>query len=71
MPDDLTTAQRRLNAARARRRRAALGPPLQQSESDLTTLSAVGPADLGSIEAFIRDAAGQAGVDLFRAEVAR
>lgn len=68
MPDDTPeAAQRALNAARDRQRRLRMGPPLSQTDDDLTTLSAVGPADLGSIEAFIRDAAGQAGADLFRA----
>lgn len=67
MSDDLT-AQRALDAARARRRRAALGPPLDQSDADLTARSEVGPDRLAEIEAFVRDASGQAGVDMLRAE---
>lgn len=67
MPDDVTDEQRRLNAARARKRRQALGPPLDQTDADLDAIAQAGPSDLGSVESFIRDAAGQAGVDLFRA----
>lgn len=68
MSDDPEAAQRALDAARSRRRRAALGPPLSQTDADLLALSALGPSDLGSIEAFIRDASGQTGADLFGAE---
>jgi hypothetical protein len=68
MSDEAADAQRALNAARDRRRRAAMGPVLQQSDADLDALSQVGPHDLGAVEAFIREAAGQVGVDLFRAE---
>lgn len=63
----VAAAQRRLDAARDRKRRAALGPVLQQTDADLDRLAAVGPHDIGSIEAFVRDAAGQRGVDLLRA----
>lgn len=68
MPDDAEQAQRRLDAARTRRRRAAAGPPLRQTDADLDTLAEVGPHDLGVVEAFLRDSAGQLAVDLFRAE---
>jgi hypothetical protein len=68
MPDDLDNAQRSLNAARARARRAKAGPPLVQTDSDLDALSAVTPALLAEVEAFTRDAVGQFGVDLIRAE---
>lgn len=68
MSDDAEAAQAALNAARGRTRRASLGPPLQQTDADLTTLSEVGPHDLAAAEAFIRDAGGQFGADLFRAE---
>lgn len=63
----LTDAQKRLNAARERRRRLALGPPLSQSDADVTALSQVGPTDMASVEAFVRDAAGEAGVAMLRA----
>jgi hypothetical protein len=65
--DDAADAQRALNAARDKARRAAMGPPLGQSDDDLRLLADAGPHDLGAVEAFIRDAAGQRGVDLFRA----
>jgi hypothetical protein len=70
MPTDskLAEAQARLSAAEARKRRAALGPPLQQSDADLDALSDVGPHDLGAAEALIRDAGGAFGVALFRAQ---
>lgn len=68
MSDDLTQAQRALNTARLRQRRRAMGPPLDQTDADLTVISEVGPSRLAEIEAFIRDAAGQLGVDLLRAE---
>jgi hypothetical protein len=66
--DALVAASKRLAAARARQRRQKAGPPLNQSEADLNAQSTVGPADMASVEAFIRDAAGQIGVDLFRAK---
>lgn len=66
--DDLSQAQRRLNAARARKRRADLGPPLDLDDAALDTLSTVGPHDMASVEAFIRDAAGEVGVAMFRAK---
>jgi hypothetical protein len=67
MPSRLVAAQRRLDAARERRRRAALGPPLSQDEQDLDVLATVGPSDLALAEALIRDAAGRVGADLFGA----
>lgn len=67
MPDRLSDAQRRLAAAQARAKRRKLGKPLKTTDADLDALSAVGPQDVGEIEAFIRSAAGQAGVDLFNA----
>jgi hypothetical protein len=63
----LTAAQKRLNAAREKQRRLALGPPLNQSEADLTARAQTGPERLAEIEAFVRDAAGQVGVDMLRA----
>lgn len=68
MPDDAEAAQRALNAARARKRRRDLGPPLSADDATLDTLSQVGPESLSEVEAYIRDAAGQRGVDLFRAK---
>lgn len=67
MSDSPEAAQAALNAARGRRRRQLLGPSLQQSDADLTALSTVGEHDLAAAEAFIRDAPGPFGVDLFRA----
>lgn len=63
-----TAAQQALNAAEARRRRAALGPPLQLDDAALDALAEVGPQDLGAVEALVRDAAGPFGVDLLRAK---
>jgi hypothetical protein len=67
VPDDAEAAQLALNAARGRRRRAALGPPLAQDDAALDVLAEAGPHDLCGVEAFVRDAAGQRGVDLLRA----
>lgn len=68
MPEaDLDTEQKRLNAARDKARRAALGPPLDQSDEDLAKLARSGPERMAEIEAFVRDAAGQEGVDMLRA----
>lgn len=64
----LTAAQQALSAAESRRRRAALGPPLQLDDAALDALAEVGPHDLPGVEAFIRDAAGEFGVALFRAK---
>jgi hypothetical protein len=68
MPSKLTQAQRRLSTAKARQRRAALGPALQLDDATLDTLAVVGPADVPAAEAFSRDAAGQKAVDLIRAD---
>jgi hypothetical protein len=68
MPDEAEDAQAALNAVRGRKRRAALGPPLTQIDADLTTLAEVGPHDIATVEAFVRDSAGETGVALFRAE---
>lgn len=67
MPRDLTAAQKRLNAARERKRRADLGPPLAQSDADLDVLTNVGPTDQAEVAAFVRAVAGQRGVDLLEA----
>lgn len=68
MPDQVAAAQARLKAAQDRARRKAMGPPLKTTDADLDALAQVGPADVGEIEAFIREAAGQAGVDLLNAK---
>lgn len=68
MPSDLTAAQRRLSAARARQRRLALGPPLAVDDATLDTLSTVGPADMPEVTAFVRATAGQRGIDMLEAE---
>ena len=67
MPSRLAQAQRRLTAAQARKRRAALGPALNLDDRTLDTLSTVGDADVPAAEAFSRDAAGEKAVDLIRA----
>jgi hypothetical protein len=51
---DLTAAQRRLNRARDRARRKALGPSLAWDDAVLDQLSAVGPADIESAAALWR-----------------
>jgi hypothetical protein len=68
MPSKLTTAQMRLTIARLRKRLAALGPPLSQPPATLDAISQVSEHDLPMVEAFVRDAAGQLGVDLLRAK---
>lgn len=69
MPDSkLAAASKRLAAARARQRRQKAGPPLNVTDADLDALSTVSGADLPAVESFIRDSAGQIGVDLFRAK---
>jgi len=66
---DLNAAQRRLTAAQARKRRQQLGPPLQGlDDAALDALSAVSAVDMVTVEAMVRDAAGQRGVDLLRAK---
>lgn len=67
MPSDLTASQKRLTAARVRRRRQALGPSLNVDDATLDALSSVGDADIPEAEAFVRAAAGQAGVDMLNA----
>lgn len=67
MASDLTAAQARLSAQRAKARRAALGPPLAVSDADLDAMAEAGPPDVPTVEAFVRDAAGQKAVDLLRA----
>lgn len=57
MATSLSTAQRRLNAQRAKNRRAALGPPLALSDADMTVLSNVGPSDQAEVMAFVRSVA--------------
>jgi hypothetical protein len=68
MASKLTTAQLRLAAARAKQRRLALGPPLDQTDANLDALSTVSEHDLATVEAFCRDAAGALAVDLLRAK---
>lgn len=68
MPDALSAAQKRLNAARDKARRAAMGPPLGQTDADLDALAKSGPERMAEIEAFIRDAAGETGVAMLRAK---
>jgi hypothetical protein len=68
MSERLTTAQARLAAAQARKRRADLGPPLTLSAVDLDVLTNVGPTDQAEALAFARDAAGQRAVDMLGAE---
>lgn len=67
MPERIRAAMRRLEVARQRRRRAALGPPLAQDDAALDAQAQVGQNDMAEVEAFVRDAAGQRGVDLVRA----
>jgi hypothetical protein len=68
MPSTLAQAQKRLSTAKARQRRAALGPPLDVTDQQLDALATVGEADVPAAEAFSRDAAGQKAVDLIRAD---
>jgi hypothetical protein len=57
----------RMARAEQRLRRAKLGPPLSLEDAALAALSIVDKVDLPMVEAFVRDAAGQKGVDLLRA----
>lgn len=66
MSDDLT-AQRALDAARARKRRQELGPPLALSDLDLAVLTNVGPTDQAEALAFARDVSGNLAVDMLEA----
>jgi hypothetical protein len=67
MASDLEQAQARLNRARDKQRRAAMGPPLPADTASLDVLAEVYPVDLLAAETLIRDAAGALGVDLFNA----
>lgn len=68
MPSPLDASQRRLNAARARKQRSALGPVLTLSDADLDVLANVGPTDQAEAAAFVRAVAGQRAVDMLEAE---
>lgn len=57
MATSLSTAQRRLNAAKERARRSALGPPLDQSAAVLDAKAEVGPNDMPETVAFVRSVA--------------
>ena len=57
-------AQKRLDAARDKARRAAMGPPLP---SDPVPHVSVTDADQDEVAAFVRSVAGQRGVDLLNA----
>jgi hypothetical protein len=65
----ITEAQRRLNAARERAVRAALGPPLRLTNLQRDTLAAGGLSNelLPEVEAYVRDAAGAVGVAMVQA----
>lgn len=64
----LAAAQKRLNAAQNRQRRRQAGPPLRLTDADLDALATVGPEMQAQVEAYVRQAAGQVGVDLLRAQ---
>lgn len=63
----LATAQQRLTAAQARKRRAALGPVLALTDVTLDAAAKVDEHDLPTVEAYVRDLAGARGVDLLNA----
>lgn len=63
----LRDAQRRLTTAEAKRRRAALGPPLTLSDVDLAVLTNVGPTDQAEALAFVRAVAGPRAVEMLEA----
>jgi lysozyme family protein len=58
---DIPAAQRRLDAARDRKRRRALGPALAWDDGALDQLVAIGPADVESAAALWRREAGSLG----------
>ena len=68
MPSNLNAAQKRLSNAQARKRRAALGPPLRLDDAAPDAVSVVGPADQPEVEAFVRATAGERGVDMLEAQ---
>lgn len=51
MTDRVTEAQQRLNAAKDRRRRAAMGAPLDLTDDHIAALATVSDADVPSAEA--------------------
>lgn len=57
-----------LAKANARAKRAAAGPPLSQTETDLDALSGVGPERLGEAEMIVRELAGRVGLNMFNAQ---
>lgn len=67
MATPLDTAQRRLNAAKERIRRQALGPVLGVDDAALDTLATVSDHDMPEVTAFVSATAGQRGVDMLRA----
>lgn len=65
MSDRLSTAQKRKAAAEARRRRQALGPPL---DADIDQASTVSVTDQPEALAFARSVAGERAVDMLEAQ---
>lgn len=63
----LSAAQARLNATKDRQRRRKLGSPLNLADAAIDGLATVGPEMQGQVEAYVRQVAGSAGVDLLRA----
>lgn len=64
MTSPLASAQKRLTSAQARRKRAALGPPL---DVDIEQASAVSAADQPEALAFVRSVAGGRAVQMLEA----
>lgn len=64
MPERLNAAMRRLEAARQRRRRGALGPPM---DADIEQASSVSAADQPEVTAFVRSVAGDRAVQMLEA----
>lgn len=64
----LTDAQRALNKARDDARRRAMGPSLALTDAALDGLSTVDASLQAQVEAYVRQAAGQPGVDLLQAK---
>jgi hypothetical protein len=67
MPSNLNAAQKRLSNAQARKRRAALGPPLRLDDATLYAVSYVGPGDQPETEAYARAVSGRLSVEMLEA----
>lgn len=66
--DALRAAERALRAAQDKKKRRQMGKPLDLTDDDLTSLAAVGIEALPEAEAYVRQLAGEDGIDLLEAD---